>query len=449
MLNHNSSLLFISLDWYRTKDPKTPLAIASIEAYFRKAGPQNLVANFNSYDISGSDFDTNQVLADISQQQPAIIAIGVYIWNESYVQEILQYIRQNHLEAEVILGGPQITFGGNDLADSYPGADWFIRGAGEVPFTNLVDQLTKGTSPLASACQDEGIYHRDELKDNVFLKINQTPIEQLPSPFLSGIVPINRHASFQRWETLRGCPYRCTFCQFKIESMKPKELPHDRIFAELELFHQKRVHEIAVLDPIFNYKKDHYLPILQKINELGMKTTFSLQTRLELLTRDHGKQFLEWAAAYKNVKLEFGVQTFIEAESKATQRGNHYGQIDRGIELLHQYGVDFELHLIIGLPFQTRETFLESYRKAVAARPNRLYIYPLNILKGTDIYDQAHEWGYEWNPFDYNIFEASKWMNRKDVAEFKALASEINLHSKVTPPGEKITLPALDGRKSA
>ena len=207
------------------------------------------------------------------------------------------------------------------------------------------------------------------------------------------------------------------------------EINQDRLFRELEYFKKKEVREINVLDPIFNLRPNHYLEICRKIDVLGLQTRFYLQCRLELLCRKEGKQFLEFCRDY-DIWLEFGVQTFRAEESNAIERQNNYPKINKAIELLHQFDVPFDLHLIFGLPFQSFDDFLWNYDRAREAHPSGLYVFPLNVLKGTNLYQKRDEWEYTFDTADNNIFLKSKWMAEPEVEYLKEVAEGINQGSK-------------------
>ncbi len=428
-------MLFISMDWYRTKDPRTPLAMASIQAYFRAHQHEPVESEFISFDLADDAFDIHQVIESVLVYQPDFIAWGVYIWNETQTQQLLQAIDQHRPTTKVILGGPQVTFAEHGLDQDYPRADFFIKGAGEQPFTWLIDQLAACKTLDSNEMRHRAIYSRQMIQTESCHTIFNSPLAELVSPYLSDSHPIQPNQPFVRWETTRGCPYRCNFCQFRSEGIKPKPIPSGRILQELELFHTMNVQEIHVLDPIFNMDPRHYQPILQKIQDLGMKAKFFLQCRLELLLKPGGQEFLTFCKEYGNVLLEFGVQTFNEQESQAVKRGNRYDEIYKALALLQECKIPFDLHLIFGLPHQTIEDFRRSYETAVATRPQGLYLYPLNLLKGTELQVQATDHGYQWDTADYNTFTQSNWMTRDEVASLKQFAHQVNAIAKQRLPG--------------
>lgn len=418
-------LLFISMDWSRPKDLRKPLAMASIEAFFRKNQTEDVSAEFKDFNLNTPDFNVRDVLKAIEEIRPKFLALGGYIWNEKYVPEIVSWSRVHYPEITIILGGPQVTYGDHNLAREYHGVDYFVRGEGEIPFTELINAISRGDTPDREFLAKFAIYTPETLTEGKSDRSFTADLDKLESPYLSHVLPVEQNQAFVRWETLRRCPYRCSFCQFRLAGHKTGEINHGRLFQELEYFKEKEIKEINVLDPIFNLRADHYLEICEKIKALGIRTRFYFQCRLELLCRKDGTEFLEFCRNH-DVWLEFGVQTFQETESKAIDRTNNYPKIDQAITLLHQFNVPFDLHLIFGLPFQSLDDFLSSYAKAKNAGPRGLYVFPLNLLKGTNLYSKRDVWEYRFDIEDNNILLQSKWMEQRDIESLKRIAADIN-----------------------
>ena len=448
--SNQADLLFISLDWSRPKDLRIPLAMASIEAYFRQNQTANVTAEFKNFNLNTANFHVCDVLTVVNETRPKFLALGAYIWNEKYIPEVIRWTKVHHPEIIVIMGGPQVTYGDHNLVREYPGVDYFIRGEGEMPFTELINTLSRYETPNEAFLDRYAIYTPETLRNGQCDRIfTVDDLDQLESPYLSHILPVEQNQQFVRWETLRRCPYQCSFCQYHLAGHKMGEINHGRLFRELEYFKEKGVREINVLDPIFNLRPNHYLEICRKIDILGLQPRFYFQCRLELLCRQDGKQFLEFCRDH-NVWLEFGVQTFREEESNAIERQNNYPKINKAIELLHQFDVPFDLHLIFGLPFQHLDDFLWNYDRAREAHPNGLYVFPLNVLKGTNLYQKRDEWEYTFDTEDNNIFLKSKWMAEHEVKYLKAVAEDINQGSKYARDSDRlIELPDLRKRSKS
>lgn len=81
-----SDLLFISLDWSRPKDLRRPLAMASIEAYFRKNQAENLKAEFRSFNLNAPKFNIQDVLKTIGETLRCFSHLGAIFGMKNIVQ---------------------------------------------------------------------------------------------------------------------------------------------------------------------------------------------------------------------------------------------------------------------------------------------------------------------------------------------------------------------------
>ena len=72
-------------------------------------------------------------------------------------------------------------------------------------------------------------------------------LDLLPSPWLSGVIELE-YQQFIRWESQRGCPFKCGFCQHKEAGARlvKREFKSSRIMDEIDLFCQKNIRDIAV-----------------------------------------------------------------------------------------------------------------------------------------------------------------------------------------------------------
>ncbi len=147
-----------------------------------------------------------------------------------------------------------------------------------------------------------------------------------PSPFLTGIV---EPTSNMRWETHRGCPFKCSFCQHRDPGnrLRNQWLDIERLDREAEWFAHHAVKRISVLDPIFHVNTERAGQRLKAIKRSGLKAQLSLQCRFELVTPG----FLD-ALNGLNVTLEFGLQTIIPREYKAIGRPNNMGKVEAVIK---------------------------------------------------------------------------------------------------------------------
>lgn len=212
--------------------------------------------------------------------------------------------------------------------------------------------------------------------------------ETLPSPWLAGTIPLTGQ-SFIRWETQRGCPFRCAFCQHCEPGARLVRSTFDisRVQAEIDLFCESGVRDIAVLDPIFNMAP-HAVGVLERFAERGFTGRLSLQCRAEAIN----DAFLDAASAL-NVCLEFGLQTVNPEEGRIIQRRNQIERVDVALAKVRSRGIHHEVSLIFGLPLQTLESFETSVAWCLKRDVPVIKAFPLLLLRGTALERDREMWG--------------------------------------------------------
>ena len=200
-------LILVDLCWTRDKDPRVPLGHASLLATLRTwtdVETRSLVFPVNQ-GLLAPDHIAAVILeqTDGHRGNEVDIALGAYVWGEELLRAVLVALRKQGFAGRIILGGPQISYSGAGLDGLYPEADAFVRGYGETALVELVADHRRVDIP--------GV-HWAGTKDR--LAQAAVDLESLPSPWLTGTLPLAGQG-FVRWETQRGCPFRCAFCQHR------------------------------------------------------------------------------------------------------------------------------------------------------------------------------------------------------------------------------------------
>ena len=317
-------IALVSLDYIRPKDPAMPLGIASIIANLKKHSIEHHSLFYNvRYDVN-----PEKIVTDVMKTNASDILIGAFVWNEPYVQYIMKKVAPYK---RVVIGGPQVSYlGAGELEKYYPNAHAFIRGYAEqatVEYARSNDLYP-------------GIHIANTVDKN---RQAQVSLESLPSPLTTNVVDPK---SFLRWETQRGCPYQCSFCQHRDATASGvAQVQRSRIQDEIKWIKETSVNDIAVLDPTFNTDTAHATWVLSQLQ----KSKVSLQIRPEKLNR----RFLESVKqSDAKITLEMGVQTLIPDEMELIDRvkgANPRRVVDKVKEKLlfaEEYDVKKEITLI-------------------------------------------------------------------------------------------------------
>jgi radical SAM superfamily enzyme YgiQ (UPF0313 family) len=369
----------------------------------------NSIENLNivswSFNVSEPDFEKNwkDKIKSNDLNYFEKIAISVFVWSESVVKKLLEQIKSINYKGTIILGGRQIAGDEDNLINDYPLCKVFVIGYGENCIKEAIDSNKEGVN---------------------FLYGNYEKLD-FPSPCLSGELIVKENQRMVRMETKRGCPYSCKFCAHKdLINRKIYEFPYERIISELNLFKSKKVKKINIIDPVFNIGKQ-YLNILEYIYKENIDSKISIQVRLEKIKGEEGEKFIEICSKLK-VVLEFGIQSLIKRECEIIGRRNSVNGIERIIKTLKNKKIDYEVSLIYGLPEQSVETFRETIVRlqSMGCEKTRIKMYPLMLLKGTELYKEKDKWGLKEESSECNIslvvesnsFSKSEWKKMQDIA---------------------------------
>lgn len=372
-------LLLIALDWTRPEDPPLSHGHASILTNLLQ---HKLDVIERSWAVNHTNFDPDEVVSYILEQShPDLdVALGGFVWNEHAVQRITQQLHHYKFPGRVILGGPQISYLKRGLENVYPHVNVFVRGYAEDAMAKLI--CSYDPNPLIKGVHFAGM---PDLGMTATVQL-----DTLPSPYLQGVLPAQR---FIRWETQRGCPFRCSFCQHREPDnalMQRRNFPQQRVLQEAEwILQHPNIQDIAVLDPTFNSGND-YMHIMNGL--VGFTGKLALQCRMEMITPEF-LDSVEMINQTGNVVLEFGLQTIHHEEQRFIQRGNNMRKIAKVLADVQKRKIEIELSLIFGLPGQTVDSFQASVQYCIDNDVKTIHAFPLMLLRGTLLHEQKMELG--------------------------------------------------------
>lgn len=198
-----------------------------------------------------------------------------------------------------------------------------------------------------------------------------------------------------------GCPHRCIFCNQKITAGKfPLKITKAYFDAETHSYltwnkDKSRKVEIAFYGGSFTgVDPDYQEKLLSWANAfIKRKLVHSIRisTRPDYISTDHltllKKQGVD--------TVEIGAQSFVDDVLQKAQRGHNAEHIEQAMTLLKKNGLKTGIHLMVGLPHDTKEGFLYSIDKTIALQPDTARIHPVIVFKHTALADQFKEGEYK------------------------------------------------------
>ena len=128
--------------------------------------------------------------------------------------------------------------------------------------------------------------------------------------------------------------------------------------------------------------KKNYEEILSLPNVIGL----NIATRCDALPEDV-LDYLEELNKKTNLVVELGLQTIHESTSKLINRGHTLKQFENTVNELRKRNIDVVVHIIDGLPYETKEMMLETVKFLSNLDIQGIKIHMLFILKDTELYE--------------------------------------------------------------
>ena len=368
------------------------------------------------------------ILQDIYRRKPDFIGFSCYIWNISYVMEIVRDVKKVLPEVEIWLGGPEVSYDAKKVLTREPDVRGVMRGEGELTFTELVQAYLKREELCAASLDLDhipGITYRAESGEVV---------EHGPQRLLSlDEIPFyyDDMAGFENrivyYESSRGCPFSCSYCLSSIDkTVRFRSL--DLVLPELQFFLDHKVPQVKFVDRTFNCKRDHTLGVWRYLveHDNGI-TNFHFEVSADIFDEEE----LELIGKMRPglIQLEIGVQSTNPDTIKEIHRHMDLVKLKQAVDRVYDYrNTHQHLDLIAGLPYENYESFMRSFDDVYRMRPDQLQMGFLKVLKGSYMEEQvaAYDLKYRGIP-PYEVL-STKWLPYSDVIRLKGVEDMVEVY---------------------
>ena len=387
-------------------------ALYSIKAFAGDAGKCFEIAEYtiNQY--------PRDVLKDIHERQPQVIGFSCYIWNMSFVEELLCDIKKILPGVQVFLGGPEVSFNVNVVLERYPDVDGVFAGEGEEAWKEAALQFMEHGRLVKGI---EGLQLKSQNLPRTLEAICPLNLDDIPFIFDDISIFDNRMLYY---ETSRGCPFRCAYCLSSIEkTLRFRSL--EKVYPELQFFLDKEVRIVKFIDRTFNADKRHAMGIWKYLAEHDNGISrFHFEIEADILS-DEEIEFL--SGVRKGLfQFEIGVQSTNSQALGAVNRKSSVQKIKDAVIRLKKAGnIPLHVDLIAGLPFEDMKSFKASFNEVYSWRADELQLGFLKVLHGTEIEKRAGEYGliYGSRP-PYEVI-STKWVDFDDILRLKDVEEQL------------------------
>ena len=173
-----------------------------------------------------------------------------------------------------------------------------------------------------------------------------------------------------------------------------------------------------------NILKERYETILKLDNVIGL----FIATRCDCIT-DECLDYLTFLNKRTYLTIELGLQTIHESTSKLINRGHTLNEFTDTVKRLRERNIDVVVHIINGLPYETKEMMLETVKFVNTLDIQGIKIHMLNIIKDTPLetlYNKEH----------FHVLTKEEYIDIV-ISELELLDSKIVIHRITADPDPK------------
>ncbi|MGQ9645968.1 MAG: elongator complex protein 3 [Thermodesulfobacteriota bacterium] len=187
-----------------------------------------------------------------------------------------------------------------------------------------------------------------------------------------------------------GCRERCLFCNQKavtteIPSASSVQKFIETSIMELPFNKQDRERQIAFYGGSFTAiaqaDQVYYLEAVQPFLHSGRIHSIRISTRPDALD----EEALSLLKAYAVKTVEIGAQSMVDEVLLLARRGHGPGETASATRHLRQCGFEVGIHLMMGLPADTGDRFLQTLDQVICLRPDFVRIHPTLVLRGSPL----------------------------------------------------------------
>lgn len=393
-------------------------------------------SNLAVYDLKAysSDYDEHVILREYTINQPKdeilkdiyssgadVVCFSCYIWNISFVRELIRDLVKILPKTAFWAGGPEVSYDAEKFLTEMPEMTGVMVGEGEKTFHDLLEFYIDGKDSLEEV---SGIAYRtgDKIIHNGWRELMD----------LSAIPFVYEHLEkFENriiyYESSRGCPFSCSYCLSSIDKkLRFRDL--ELVKKELQFFLDHRVPQVKFVDRTFNCKHEHAMTIWKYILEHDNGVTnFHFEISADLLREEEMELMSQMRPGL--IQLEIGVQSTNPETIRAIHRHMDLKKLEHCVNRVHSFrNIHQHLDLIAGLPYEDYDTFHQSFNDVYRMKPDQLQLGFLKVLKGSLMQKEAEVYGIVYKEKEPYEVLSTNWLTYGEVLKLKMVESMVEVY---------------------
>ena len=364
----------------------------------------------------------DDIMRDIYLEHPDVVCVSCYIWNLSFVKELMADLIKILPGADFWAGGPEVSYDAEKFLTENSEFKGVMVGEGEETFKELagyyVEKNPQNLKDMTGICYRDG----DQIIHNGWRQI----MDLSSIPFIYKDLSEFKNRIIY-YESSRGCPFSCSYCLSSIDK-KLRFRDTETVKKELQFFIDNKVPQVKFVDRTFNCKHDHAMAIWKYINEHDNGVTnFHFEISADLLRKEELQEMSTMRPGL--IQLEIGVQSTNPDTIKAIHRTMDFEKLKGIVDRIHSFGnIHQHLDLIAGLPYEDYDSFRHSFNDVYALKPQQLQLGFLKVLKGSHMMEMCREYGIVYKTQEPYEVLSTKWLDYDHVLKLKTVENMVEVY---------------------
>ena len=367
----------------------------------------------------------DDILKDIYLEQPDVICFSCYIWNISFVKELVPDLKKILPHVDFWAGGPEVSYDAVEFLKKNPAFFGVMVGEGEETFHELAGYYIERKPENLKEIR--GVAFHDETKVPDIVHTGWRELMDLSKvPFAySNLTEFKNRIIY--YESSRGCPFSCSYCLSSIDK-KLRFRDIELVKKELQFFIDNKVPQVKFVDRTFNCKHDHAMAIWRYITEHDNGiTNFHFEISADLLREEELALMKTMRPGL--IQLEIGVQSTNPQTIKAIRRTMDFEKLKGIVEQIHGFGnIHQHLDLIAGLPYEGYDSFHKSFCDVYALRPEQFQLGFLKVLKGSHMMEMTGEYQILYKDREPYEVLSTAWLTYGEILRLKMVESMVEVY---------------------
>jgi len=364
---------------------------------------------------------------DINQCKNAdVLLCSCYVWNWEITLYLAQKVRKINPSCLIIFGGPQVPEDTTGFFEKYPFVDILVHAEGEFILENILKAYLENKNYF----DVKGITTKD-FKTHPQERIND--LDCLPSPYLTNdiwkLVPENDEIFWDAsWETNRGCPYQCTFCDWGSATFtKMRKFSEERLYKEIEWFADNKIGYVDCCDANFGIYQERDLKLATKLKEQVLKKGYPKKIR-PAWAKNSSEKIIPIARELKKGGVLSAVTLAVQSLDKTTldiiKRENI--KFDKFSDLTTTFrlnGIPTYTEIILGLPGETLDSYKKGLEIITNTKIDTVFIYNCTVLPNAPMNLPDYKEKYKIKTIRSPVMLVHSSMHKRGIQEYEDIVT--------------------------